>query len=1203
MKNLTRKTSLLIAAWVALCMPLLLSGCMGERNHLRRGGKDGEITLILRAPAMDVDNNMRQMSAHQESAVKSLKILVFKTKDAGATLSDQQEKYAYEAKISSVTPQDGGKYYKVVARLKGDDNTTPYRLVLIANHSFDADALAEGMSKAEVFAASGLKEAFTEKWDTNDAAATIPMWGESDAKVITEGVTFSDCFDQTGEGKTKIHLIRSLARVDVGISFNADAASEETTPTTDVPLTLESVRVYRYATSFLVPGTQTNTYYSDNGVRKPKPVLPDGVAMADDSKCLSFTAINDRTSVRDIYIPERLKGSDKSDRPCLVIGGKYNGAAKATYYRLDFIQTPKVGHPKDTAEALDILRNHRYRFNITKVSGPGYDTPEEALSGESVNIYFDVVVWDEAQVGEVRYDGQYYLAVNKDKFEFGKSEGDDAFTVRTNWEQGYKFVDAEGNELPKSKAEAEAQNKWYYLSDPKDPAFVKDQNFNEKVFVLENTTGDARSAAKGSIFVQAGRIKWPLIINQSNKEKLQITLYEGTATGTTPMGDPISQLEVKQGGAAKYVLVKYTKGGRLERRMMTDNERYIWTPVNDDPATGTALYKVELLAKSLPEELFTLSELSRFNVHKNGAEAEADLNVYNMVDNALPFGDKDLTWNLTKKSKTFTLINKPGAFFIKASAPYKLEIVSITLEDGSNQTDKSKVVHDWTLNKVLKESQGQLTGERIPVNPYDYINGESGITPGDLTGASVKLLITSTDPARKFEKQEFTLYFASGIVQPTANCYILKKDQKIPFIIPVSEQINKAADWYNKYESSFDDAVYKRLSAYPQRTADYTNGGGAKLDKLDASARDWSLQVLWSTIDPTGNTFGIDVTQVYYHNMGQQNYMSVKPKDGAGAGSAVVACIKDGKIIWSWHIWVVDTYPWEKVNGLSTLPAMNRNLGAAKTPAAGNFVAENLPDVNEMGMYYQYGRKDPFFAFDNLTGGFDKTKAPKIKYSTSLDGRQGNATRSCGLGTDFRFYLMKDLIRNPTKMAYRDAQNEYILEFGTRDPNVASAVPSSNASLAIWQGQTSALEAEGSIRMSATLKTNKTPFDPSPYGWKIPSAGVEANYIRSAQGINLRRTGFFHMGLLEGPVAGKIDYVANNNGSYLHLATRVSGYDVLGTLIFMPSNSWSFGPVNRASTSNAEYCPSNAMPIRPILNERESDYLRYTEEAFNMENR
>ena len=1179
---------------LSLCLLFagIFAGC-ADKSHVRRRG-DGTITLVLQAPAMESGNAMRQMSADQESAVSDdkLYVLVFKTQSAtSSNLEEPQETYAYTAKVASVTRLADKNQYEAKIRLRADDANTPYRLVLITNCDFDPATLSVGMTKTEVFASKSLKKAFTDKWPT-DANARIPMWGESNPQRITENVTFGDCKDASS--KNRIHLVRSLARVDVGLNFDAaDFTSEKPNPTAQTPFKLKSVNVYRMANSFMIPGTQSNTFRKEGNEEKPIPVLPDRVQMAADANPLEYSLTDESATVREIYIPERLKGTNRDDRPCLVIGGVYGSDTKTTYYRLDFIKKPTAGK----AEALDILRNHRYRFNITKVTGPGTATPQEALLTEPVNIAFDVVVWDDGEIGEVRYDGQYYLAVNKDKFDFGKSEGEDAFTVRTNWEDGYKFVDENGKELPKSKAEAEANKKWYYLSDPKDPTFVKDQNFDEKVFVLENTTGADRSAAKGSIFVQAGRIKWPLNINQSNKEKLQITLYEGNDTGVI-QGDPISQLEVKQ-GTAKYVVVKYTKGGRLENGMMSNSEHYIWTKMNDNSETGTALYKVELPANSLPEELFTLSELSRFHVDKSGIEAYADLNVFNMVGNALPFGDRALTWNLTKKYKNYALVDVEGDFFIKASAPYKLQVESITIGPGSTQKDVNKVVHNWEVNKVVWESSGQLSGERITLKPFDYINGETGITAGTLQSASVRLCILPTDRNRQFEKKNFTLYFYAGIIQPTANCYIIKKDQTLPIIIPVSEQINKAAEWYNAYEDSFDEVVDKRLAGLVlrDRKNQYYNEGKALLDNLSKTERNWSPQVLWSTVDPDGTTPGIDVKAVYYPGKGEQNYMTVRPKKGAGAGSAVVACIKDGKIIWSWHIWVVDSYPWEQVNGLNTLPAMNRNLGAAKTPTTGNLVAENLPDVNEMGMYYQYGRKDPFFAFDNLTSGFDKTKAPKIYYSTSPDGHQGDATRSCGLGTDFRLFLMKDLIRQPTKMAYRDAQNEYILEFGTRDPNVAAGVPSSNAALAIWQGHTYALEAKGSIRMSATLKTIKTPFDPSPYGWKIPSAGVEANYIRSAQGMNLRRTGLFHQGNFKG-TGSTIDYVANNNGSYLHLATRVSGYDVLGTLIFMPSNSWSFGPENRTSTSGQEYCPSNAMPIRPILNERETDYLRFTEEGF-----
>ena len=1201
MKNLTRKTSLLIAAWVALCMPLLLSGCMGERNHLRRGGKDGEITLILRAPAMDVDNNMRQMSAHQESAVKSLKILVFKTKDAGATLSDQEEKYAYEAKISSITPQDGGKYYKVVARLKGDDNTTPYRLVLIANHSFDADALAEGMSKAEVFAASGLKEAFTEKWDTNDAAATIPMWGESDAKVITEGVTFSDCFDQTGEGKTKIHLIRSLARVDVGISFNGDVASEETTPTTDVPLALESVRVYRYATSFLVPGTQTDTYFSDNGVRKPKPVLPDGVAMADDTKCLSYTAINDRTSVRDIYIPERLKGSDKSDRPCLVIGGKYNGAAKATYYRLDFIKKPTPASPKDQAEALDILRNHRYRFNITKVSGPGYDTPDEALSGEPTNIYFDVVVWDEAQVGEVRYDGQYYLAVNKDKFEFGRSESDEPFTIRTNWEGGYKFVDAEGNELPKTKEQAVAKGMWYYLSDPKDPAFVKDQDCDERVYVLENATGVARSSAKGSIFVQAGRIKWPLKIDQSNKIAVYIRLYEQVDGQRIPT----HLVEIKK-GETKTVEVEYTPGANLERRETDAGSQFIWTRKDDGSVRGKAVYEITADETRIDEDTFNHIAVSRFIADLEGMVASADLTVTLNVYNAIPYRFGDLTFNMLKSTENgYVLDNRQQSFYIKANAPYQLIIESIQTSPKNTQAFQDKVVRGWNAHSIVLESVGHLSGDPIRFTPYDYTFGEDGIKPGAVTIAKISFKIVSTDPQKKFDTKQFNILLASSIIQPTANCYIIKRRAQLPILIPVSEQIIKAAEWYDQFETVMEATVKQRADApggddngfSSDQYGKYIDDGASRLTRLEPTDDDWEVACLWSTIDHIGAGPGLTFKKVQIDGFGQRNFMSVAVDPNSDdIGSAVLVVKRpgnDGEILWSWHIWVVDNYPWEPLrSGLaSPLPFMNRNLGARYQRAD----RDPSYDPNQAGMYYQFGRKDPFHPYDQATGKGVKlyentslrytnpavqTNRPLISPKTISRLPQHNLKVIFDMASAKAFWRMKDFVRDPSGMGYRAGTFSNSMEWGPWEFR-------NEAGNTAWQGTTAVTTYMEASRRICTNTTIKTPFDPSPYGWKVPAVGRESNYAKS-RGFYPAASGCFPDG-----DSGALKWIAKNDKySAYSVSTRINVRDI------NPGLHYDY------STSGMDYKmllngnPSTAIPVRCRVNENELDYKAFTEEGF-----
>ena len=74
-------------------------------------------------------------------------------------------------------------------------------------------------------------------------------------------------------------------------------------------------------------------------------------------------------------------------------------------------------------------------------------------------------------------------------------------------------------------------------------------------------------------------------------------------------------------------------------------------------------------------------------------------------------------------------------------------------------------------------------------------------------------------------------------------------------------------------------------------------------------------------------------------------------------GNALVA-VKDasGKILWSWHLWIPRTAPTANTYGdLATLPLMSRNLGALEdAPSSGTASADSY------GLYYQWGRKDPF---------------------------------------------------------------------------------------------------------------------------------------------------------------------------------------------------------------------------------------------------
>lgn len=98
----------------------------------------------------------------------------------------------------------------------------------------------------------------------------------------------------------------------------------------------------------------------------------------------------------------------------LVVGGVYDnmkddeGNPKQTYYRIDFVKADKV---------TDVLRNNKYIFSLESVSGPGYDTPEQAATGVPINITVNVIEWTN-NFGYILFDNEnhFYAATKQVTF-------------------------------------------------------------------------------------------------------------------------------------------------------------------------------------------------------------------------------------------------------------------------------------------------------------------------------------------------------------------------------------------------------------------------------------------------------------------------------------------------------------------------------------------------------------------------------------------------------------------------------------------------------------------------------------------------------------------------------------------------------------------------------------------------------------------
>lgn len=480
-----------------LVVVLLLSssGCTFDFDEFT-SQTDGDALVTFSIQLPDAKSPAtRALDDADEDEVAAIDVLVFKPSGGN---------YAYSVRCNSsdinTDPGDSRKKTFTVKLQQGN-----FDLVIVANaRSILTGTSLKGMTKYAVLSALTTQMPTGSKWITDKSSAdytAILMWGDIGDRTINASTDLT--------GGNAIPLTRMVAKVDVKVD---DAVNN---------FTLTSVHVFNYNTHGAV--VPANSAWDASSKIAIAPTVPSASTLTkgplDYNNDSGKTEINTVTNSceGEIYLFEsenhtgtgHTSGKSLLDRTCIVVGGVYDTDSSPTYYRVDFSNGSGISQT-----FLDVLRNHQYIFKITRVSGPGFSTPEIAFESGPVNIEANVLEWNQAGMPNAEFDGQNILKASQNQYYFSRDEKkteneDNVLYVMTDYtttvsgaQSGWhvdKIVDAADGTTPVT---------WINLSSDMGAA-----NYDTKTILMldENNTAAVRRAI---IWIAAGRLRYAVNVTQ-----------------------------------------------------------------------------------------------------------------------------------------------------------------------------------------------------------------------------------------------------------------------------------------------------------------------------------------------------------------------------------------------------------------------------------------------------------------------------------------------------------------------------------------------------------------------------------------------------------------------------------------------------------------------------------------------------------------
>ena len=317
----------------------------------------------------------------------------------------------------------------------------------------------------------------------------------------------------------------------------------------------------------------------------------------------------------------------------------------------------------------------------------------------------------------------------------------------------------------------------------------------------------------------------------------------------------------------------------------------------------------------------------------------------------------------------------------------------------------------------------------------------------------------------------------------------------------------KSEDTYGEVKNFATDGLESAInqSSYATANCYIVSEGGIykfKTVKGNSSTSVGSVskaEVLWESF---GTAVTPSVGDLLKHVVYEDGYIAFQTADTFKEGNAVIAAKDaDGKILWSWHIWLTDQ-PQAHVYNNNAGTMMDRNLGATSTTTG---------DVGALGLLYQWGRKDPFLGSSSISS--STTAKSTISWPSPV-----LTSSSCG--------TVSYVVANPTTFVEASSHpNDW--HYSSRDNT-------------LW----------------TTSDKTKSIYDPCPAGWRVPDGG--SNGIWSKAGFDDATWYYRDGGILSYRISspsttwypasgnrrydnGSLDYVGNEG--YYWSASPYDNYD------------------------------------------------------------